>query len=97
MNLSAAIEAPRWHNQVSPNVTTLEVGPEGAPKELIKGLQERGQVVGLFDLNLGAAEGMSTKNRERKRWWRGYGIKGKELTKDSAGDSGAEWHVVGEQ
>lgn len=59
MNLSEAIEAPRWHNQVSPNLTTLEVGPEGAPYELIRKLEKKGQVVGLFDLNLGAAEGTS--------------------------------------
>lgn len=59
MDISAAIEQPRYHSQVVPNVTTIEVGPEGPPKAVLKGLRDRGHVVGEFDINLGVAESES--------------------------------------
>ncbi|KAI9635467.1 putative gamma-glutamyltranspeptidase 1 precursor [Dioszegia hungarica] len=56
LDISQAIEKPRYHSQVVPNVTTIEVGPEGAPERVLKGLRERGHVVGEFDINLGVSE-----------------------------------------
>ena len=56
-DLSTAIERPRWHNQIVPGITTLEVGPEGEDKELIAELVKLGHEIGLFDINVGAAEG----------------------------------------
>lgn len=60
LNLSAAIERPRVHNQIVPAVTTLEVGPEGVKgewKDLVNDLKERGHEVGLFDINIAISEG----------------------------------------
>lgn len=62
LNLSAAIERPRVHNQIVPPVTTLEVGPEGVHgewKALVDGLKARGHDVGLFDINIAISEGTS--------------------------------------
>jgi gamma-glutamyltranspeptidase/glutathione hydrolase/leukotriene-C4 hydrolase len=56
MDISKAIEQPRYHSQVVPNITTIEVGPEGAPEKVLKGLREKGHIIGEFDINLGAAE-----------------------------------------
>jgi gamma-glutamyltranspeptidase len=55
-NLSEAIEKRRYHNQVVPPITTIEVGPEGEDVGLSKALQERGHRVGLFDINIGVSE-----------------------------------------
>ncbi|RSH90260.1 hypothetical protein EHS25_001594 [Saitozyma podzolica] len=55
-NLSEAIEKPRYHNQVVPPITTIEVGPEGEDVGLSKALEERGHRVGLFDINIGVSE-----------------------------------------
>ncbi|RXK42215.1 gamma-glutamyltransferase [Tremella mesenterica] len=55
-DLSTAIERPRWHNQVVPSITTLEVGPEGEDRDLIKALEKRGHEIGLYDINVGASE-----------------------------------------
>ena len=60
MNISAAIEEPRFHSQVVPNVTTIEVGPGGPPEKVLKGLKVRGHVIGEFDINLGVAESKSS-------------------------------------
>jgi gamma-glutamyltranspeptidase len=60
LNLSEAVERPRVHDQIVPNVTTLEVGPEGVTgewKELVDGLKARGHQVGLFDINIAISEG----------------------------------------
>jgi gamma-glutamyltranspeptidase/glutathione hydrolase/leukotriene-C4 hydrolase len=60
LNLSEAVERPRVHNQIVPNLTTLEVGPEGVVgewKDLVKGLEARGHKVGLFDINIAISEG----------------------------------------
>jgi gamma-glutamyltranspeptidase/glutathione hydrolase/leukotriene-C4 hydrolase len=59
LDISAAIERPRVHNQIVPAETTIEVGPEGPDKKLMKGLRDRGHNVQEFDINLGVAEGMS--------------------------------------
>lgn len=47
------------HNQIVPELTTIEIGPEwrnGEWGELIKGLEARGHVIGEFDINLGVSE-----------------------------------------
>lgn len=70
LNLSAAIERPRVHNQIVPPVTTLEVGPEGVKgewKDLVDGLKERGHEVGLFDINIAISEGSSTKQPPNRK------------------------------
>lgn len=62
LNLSAAVERPRVHNQIVPPVTTLEVGPEGMKEgwgELVKDLEKRGHEVGVFDINIAISEGGS--------------------------------------
>ncbi|WVW78752.1 gamma-glutamyltransferase [Kwoniella bestiolae CBS 10118] len=56
MDISQSIEAYRVHNQIVPPLTTIEVGPEGSPRELIDDLKKRGQEVGEFDVNLGISE-----------------------------------------
>ncbi|WWC67679.1 gamma-glutamyltransferase [Kwoniella pini CBS 10737] len=56
MDISQSIEACRVHNQIVPPLTTIEVGPEGSPEEIIKDLKERGQEVGEFDVNIGISE-----------------------------------------
>lgn len=58
-NLSEAIEKPRYHNQVVPPITTIEVGPEGEDVGLSKALQEKGHKIGLFDINIGVSESES--------------------------------------
>jgi gamma-glutamyltranspeptidase/glutathione hydrolase/leukotriene-C4 hydrolase len=63
LNLSEAVERPRVHDQIVPNITTLEVGPEGVVgewKELVNGLKARGHQVGLFDINIAISEGELT-------------------------------------
>ncbi|KAK8846754.1 gamma-glutamyltransferase [Kwoniella newhampshirensis] len=56
LDISASIERVRVHNQVVPALTTIEVGPEGVDEALVRGLEERGQEVGQFDVNLGISE-----------------------------------------
>ncbi|WWD22066.1 gamma-glutamyltransferase [Kwoniella shandongensis] len=56
LDISESIERVRVHNQVVPDLTTIEVGPEGVDEDLIKGLEERGQKIGQFDINLGISE-----------------------------------------
>jgi gamma-glutamyltranspeptidase len=63
LNLSEAVERPRVHDQIVPNITTMEVGPEGVVgewKELVDGLKARGHKVGLFDINIAISEGELT-------------------------------------
>jgi len=63
LNLSEAVERPRVHDQIVPNITTMEVGPEGVVgewKELVDGLKARGHQVGLFDINIAISEGELT-------------------------------------
>ncbi|ORX34374.1 putative gamma-glutamyltranspeptidase 1 precursor [Kockovaella imperatae] len=55
-DISAAIERPRIHNQIVPQITTIEVGPEGEDKGLSKSLRAKGHELLLFDVNLGIAE-----------------------------------------
>ncbi|WVQ84044.1 gamma-glutamyltransferase [Cryptococcus sp. DSM 104549] len=55
-HLSEAIEAYRVHNQVVPDLTTLEVGPEGVDEVWLGGVEGRGQKVGQFDVNIGISE-----------------------------------------
>lgn len=55
-DISAAIERPRVHDQILPEITTLEVGPKGVDKEWLRGLEERGHKIGQFDINVGASE-----------------------------------------
>jgi gamma-glutamyltranspeptidase/glutathione hydrolase/leukotriene-C4 hydrolase len=52
-SVDRAIQRPRWHSQLSPNVTTLEVGigADAEPKDVVRGLEDRGYYIGLFDLN----------------------------------------------
>lgn len=57
MDISAAIEKPRWHNQVVPQTTTVEVGPEGEDEEMNENLRRRGHEIRTFDINSGRAEG----------------------------------------
>ena len=56
LDISQAIEKPRVHNQVVPQSTSIEVGPEGSNTELVKSLKEKGHEVLEFDINLGIAE-----------------------------------------
>ena len=57
LNISAAIERPRVHNQIFPLETQIEVGPEGSDMEMVEGLKKRGHDVTEFDINIGIAEG----------------------------------------
>ena len=57
LDLSAAIERPRVHNQVVPQITDMEVGPEGEDEGLLKALRDRGHEMLLFDINSAKAEG----------------------------------------
>lgn len=59
LDISAAIERPRVHNQIAPSETTIEVGPEGSDKELVADLEAKGHIVQEFDINLGIAESES--------------------------------------
>ncbi len=56
MDLSAAIEQPRLHNQVVPPITTVEVGPKGEDEALSEDLRRRGHEIGVFDINMGVSE-----------------------------------------
>lgn len=40
-----------------PDLTTIEVGPEGVDEEVVEGLKERGHKIGEFDVNIGISEG----------------------------------------
>lgn len=40
-----------------PDLTTIEVGPEGVDQGIVKALKERGHNVGEFDVNIGISEG----------------------------------------
>ncbi|WVQ76804.1 gamma-glutamyltransferase [Cryptococcus sp. DSM 104548] len=55
-DISQSIEAYRLHNQIVPDLTTLEVGPEGVDRELVEGLEAKGHKVGEFDVNIGISE-----------------------------------------
>lgn len=52
-DISAAIERVRWHNQLSPNITSVEVGTgkDAADPEVIYGLLRRGEIIGEYDIN----------------------------------------------
>lgn len=39
-----------------PDLTTIEVGPEGVDEEVVEGLKERGHKIGEFDVNIGISE-----------------------------------------
>ncbi|WVN87457.1 gamma-glutamyltransferase [Cryptococcus depauperatus CBS 7841] len=56
MNVSESIEAYRVHNQIVPDITTLEVGPESVDQNLIDDLKSRGQKIGEIDVNIGISE-----------------------------------------
>lgn len=68
LNISEAIERERVHDQILPNVTTLEVGPNGVDKEWLKDLKKRGHNIGQFDINLGASEVQAVVVRNGKVW-----------------------------
>lgn len=57
LDISESIEAYRVHNQIVPDLTTIEVGPEGVDQGIVKALKERGHHVGEFDVNIGISEG----------------------------------------
>lgn len=57
LNISAAIERPRVHNQIVPLETTVEVGPEGSNVDMMDDLRRRGHNISEFDINIGIAEG----------------------------------------
>lgn len=57
LDISESIEAYRVHNQIVPDLTTIEVGPEGVDQGIVKALKERGHNVGEFDVNIGISEG----------------------------------------
>ncbi|OXC69401.1 gamma-glutamyltransferase [Cryptococcus neoformans] len=56
LDISESIEAYRVHNQIVPDLTTIEVGPEGVDGEVVEGLKERGHKIGEFDVNIGISE-----------------------------------------
>ncbi|KIY35507.1 gamma-glutamyltransferase [Cryptococcus gattii E566] len=56
LDISESIEAYRVHNQIVPDLTTIEVGPEGVDQGIVKALKERGHHVGEFDVNIGISE-----------------------------------------
>lgn len=94
MNISAAIEEPRFHSQVVPNVTTIEVGPDGPPEKVLKGLRERGHVVGEFNINLGVAESKSLASMDKMTLCPRVSRK---LMVCSTGYRGRKWDDLGEQ
>ena len=61
LNVSAAVEAPRFHDQIFPRNVSLETGFD---RSLIKDLQSKGHKVVEFDINLGIAEGRPPLLRE---------------------------------
>lgn len=74
-DISKAVERPRLHDQIVPDITTLEVGPEGVEKKWLAGLKARGHKIGQFDINVGAAEvqavlvaGLGGSKQRRKVW-----------------------------
>lgn len=40
-----------------PDLTTIEVGPEGVDQGIVKALKERSHHIGEFDVNIGISEG----------------------------------------
>lgn len=48
-----------------PDLTTMEVGPEGVDEEVVKGLKDRGHKIGEFDVNIGISEGGLFSKREK--------------------------------
>ncbi|KAH8925019.1 hypothetical protein BT69DRAFT_1312102 [Atractiella rhizophila] len=52
-DISNAIETPRLHHQLLPNIVTAE---SGIRADVLHGLRERGHNVTLFDINSGVAE-----------------------------------------
>lgn len=57
LDISESVEAYRVHNQIVPDLTTIEVGPEGVDQGIVKALKKRGHHVGEFDVNIGISEG----------------------------------------
>ncbi|TYJ52700.1 gamma-glutamyltransferase [Cryptococcus floricola] len=55
-DISKSIEEYRLHNQIVPDLTTMEVGPEGENRELVEGLKAKGHKIGEFDVNIGISE-----------------------------------------
>lgn len=53
MDISEAVESPRFHDQLFPPTVTIE---SDFDKQLIDGLKARGHNVTMFDINLGVAE-----------------------------------------
>ncbi|CAE6517831.1 unnamed protein product [Rhizoctonia solani] len=53
MNISAAIEAPRVHDQLFPTLVSIE---SGFGERDLEGLKQRGHNTSVFDINLGVAE-----------------------------------------
>jgi len=68
LNISAAIERPRVHNQIVPLETTVEVGPEGSNVKMMDDLRHRGHNISEFDINIGIAEGESLSRQSSQNW-----------------------------
>lgn len=68
LDISQAIERERLHDQILPNVTTLEVGPDGVDAKWLHSLQARGHKIGQFDINVGSSEVQAVVVRDGKVW-----------------------------
>lgn len=68
LNISAAIERERLHDQILPNITTLEVGPNGVDKDWLQDLKNRGHNIGQFDINIGSSEVQAVVVRKGEVW-----------------------------
>lgn len=76
------------HNQIVPDLTTIEVGPEGVDGEVVEGLKERGHKIGEFDVNIGISEGGFFSGG------RGGKINARLMDIHSASDCGRGWTYI---
>ncbi len=86
LTLSEAVEHNRYHNQIVPPLTTIEVGQRASRRIFSRRSARRGDKVGVFDINVGVAK-VSLVVTRRSLW--------KDSEADafrSSGNPGAERH-----